>query len=49
MRIIEPDSRALGLSMESLRLTALKPATLDSSLIVPESEMTHFASNCGLL
>jgi hypothetical protein len=44
VRIIEPASIASGLSMESLKRTAPKPVTDDSSLIVPESEITNLAS-----
>jgi hypothetical protein len=42
--MIEPVSRASGLSMESLRVTAGNPMIEDSSLMVPESEITHLAS-----
>jgi len=40
--IMEPASRASGLSIESRSVTAEKPINEDSSLTVPEPEITHF-------
>jgi hypothetical protein len=42
---IEPDSKASGLSIEFLNVTAEKPQIADSSLIVPESDITHRAES----
>jgi hypothetical protein len=48
-KTIEPESKDSGLSIESLNETAGKLIIADSSLIVPESEITHLAAICSLL
>jgi len=41
--IMVPDSSASSRSIEPLKVTAENSISVDSSLIVPESEITHFA------